>query len=59
MSRMRLNDETTWPVEVLDYLEQREDLFRGWELRRGGNAIALTGRDLSRRIMAGRCVMTN
>jgi len=60
MSRMRLNDETTWPVEVLDYLEQREDLFRDWELRRGSNAIAsVSGAEYDHTIRGLRAVLSN
>jgi hypothetical protein len=57
---MRLNDETTWPVEVLDYLEQHEDLFRGWELRRAGNAIAsVSGAEYDDAIRGLRVVLGN
>jgi hypothetical protein len=28
---MELNDENTWPGDVLEYLEQHHDLFLGWE----------------------------
>jgi len=31
---MLLNDETTWPVDVVQYLEHYHDLFLSWALRR-------------------------
>jgi hypothetical protein len=33
---MRLNEETTWPSDVLDYLEQHRNLFLAWELKGAG-----------------------
>ena len=33
---MRLNEETTWPSELLDYLELHKGLFLAWELKGAG-----------------------
>ena len=33
---MRLNDERTWPAEIVKYLEQHQDLFLAWELKGAG-----------------------
>ena len=39
---MILSDESTWPTDVLEYLERAEDVFRGWEEQSAGRHPART-----------------
>jgi hypothetical protein len=38
---MHLNDSTTWPADVTNYLEQHNDLFWAWELEGSGTTSSL------------------
>ena len=39
---MVLNDESTWPPEVIRYLDTHQDLFSSWELRKQGDSEPLS-----------------
>jgi len=58
---MQLNEEATWPSDVLTYLQRNSDLFRAWEEQRLGSAAtgSVSGADYDRALVGLRDVLNN
>jgi hypothetical protein len=56
---MELNNEKTWPTEVLGYLEQHHDLFLGWEDRKSGSSPRTPAAEYDRALDGLRAALNN
>jgi hypothetical protein len=56
---MELNNERTWPADVLEYLESNNDLFLGWEDRTGISAARTSAAEYDGALYGLRAALNN
>jgi len=56
---MELDKESTWPTDVLAYLDRNHALFLGWEDRRGGSGPRTPAAEFDRALDGLRAVLNN
>ncbi len=56
---MDLSDESTWPSDLLAYLERHRDLFRAWEEQSQGSPSTVSARDYDQALLGLRPVLNN